>query len=115
MLAEDAKWTIIGSTSWSRTFTGKAAILRELLQPLAQNFAGPNRVRAGRIVAEGDIVMAEGRNLSVTKRGKPYPNRYVWVFEFRKGSVVDVVEYCDTDLVTRLLDPCPAVAPQLKE
>jgi uncharacterized protein len=31
MLADDVRWTIIGSTAWSRTYTGKHAVLSELL------------------------------------------------------------------------------------
>jgi len=107
MLSDEAKWTIIGTTSWSRTFDGKPAIVSQLLRPLAANFAGANVVTAGRIVAEGDTVMAEGNNHSVTMNGERYDNRYVWVFTFRDGKVVDILEYCDTDLVLRLLTTCP--------
>lgn len=107
MLSDVARWTIIGTTSWSRTFDGKPAILSQLLAPLAANFAGRNVVSAGRIVAEGDTVMAEGRNHSVTVNGERYDNRYAWVFTFRDGKVVDILEYCDTDLIQRVLASCP--------
>ena len=38
-MAEDFCWTITGSTAWSRTFRGKAAVRAELLDPLFAQFA----------------------------------------------------------------------------
>ena len=102
-LADDVRWTIIGSTAWSRTYEGKRAVVAELLAPLAANFAGPNIVVAHRFVAEGALVVVEGRNLSVTNAGPAYPNRYCWVCVMRDGKVADITEYTDTDLIARVL------------
>lgn len=107
MMADDVTWTIIGTTSWSRTYTGKASVIRDLLTPLAANFDGPNIVVAERFVAEDDLVVVEARNLSRTKRGEAYTNRYSWTFRFVDGRVADIMEYADTDLIARLLDPLP--------
>ncbi len=103
MLADDARWEIIGTTEWSRAFAGKAAILSDLLGPLAANFDGPNLVSAHHYIGEGDTIAVEGRNHSVTTQGEPYANRYCWIFRFRDGRVYEIIEYCDTDLVARLL------------
>ncbi len=103
MLADDVCWTIIGATAWSRTYEGKDAVLKDLLSPLNANFAGPNVVTAERFIAEGDVVVVEGRNHSVTKAGPAYPNRYCWVFVIRDGKVRDITEYTDTDLINRVL------------
>jgi len=37
-LAEGVRWTIIGTTKWSKTFDGKQAVLTELLGPLRAQF-----------------------------------------------------------------------------
>ena len=103
MLADDVEWSIIGSTEWSETFRGKSSVIGELLRPLAEQFAGPNIVEATRFIAEGNLVAVEGRNLSVTRRGPAYPNRYCWIFEMRDGMAVRITEYCDTALVERTL------------
>jgi ketosteroid isomerase-like protein len=102
-LADDVRWRIIGKTAWSRTYEGKQAVLAELLGPLAAQFEGPNRVSADRFIAEGDLVVVEARNHSVTKAGLPYPNRYCWVFVMRDGKVADITEYADTQLITETL------------
>ena len=103
MLADDVEWSIIGATEWSETFRGKSSVIVDLLRPLAEQFDGPNTVEATRFIAEGNLVAVEGRNLSVTRRGPAYPNRYCWIFEMRDGKAVRITEYCDTALVESVL------------
>ena len=103
MLADDVEWEIIGSTDWSRTFHGKPNVVADLLRPLGDQFDGPNTVEATRFIADGDFVAVEGRNLSTTRRGDAYPNRYCWIFEMRGDCAVRVIEYCDTALIDRVL------------
>ncbi|MFC0002610.1 nuclear transport factor 2 family protein [Micromonospora siamensis] len=107
-LADDVRWTIIGRTAWSRTYQGKRAVLAELLGPLAEQFGGRNIVSAERFVADGDVVVVEARNHSVTTAGRPYPNRYCWIFVLRDGKVAEVTEYTDTQLIAEVLAPPPA-------
>lgn len=103
MLAEDVKWTIMGSTDWSRTFEGKAAVIQTLLRPVAEQLEGRNVVSATRFIADGDTIAVEGRNHSRTKSGSDYPNRYCWIFVMRAGKVAEITEYCDTQLVQDVL------------
>jgi hypothetical protein len=102
MLA-DVEWSIIGSTEWSQTFRGKREVVDDLLRPLADQFQGPNTVAATRFIGEAEVIVVEGRNLSVTNSGAAYPNRYCWIFEMRDGRVTKITEYCDTALVDRVL------------
>ena len=103
MLADDVRWSIIGTTDWSRTFVGKESVLRDLLGPLSAQFDGPNIVTASRYVEDGDVIAVEGRNHSRTRRGVAYPNRYCWIFTMRDGHVAEIVEYCDTRLIEAVL------------
>ena len=97
-LNEDARWTIIGSTGWSRTYRDKAEILEQLIAPLRRVLAPPIKTHARRILADGDFVVVEGYGENITRRGKPYENSYCWVFEFRFGKVAAITEYADTEL-----------------
>jgi uncharacterized protein len=108
-LADDVRWTIIGQTAWSRTYEGKRAVLGELLGPLSDQLGGRNIVSAQRVLADGDVVVVEGRNHSVTNSGRDYPNRYCWVFVMRDGKVAEITEYADTQLIAEVLAPPPAV------
>jgi ketosteroid isomerase-like protein len=106
-LTEDVRWTIIGSTAWSRIYQGKRAVLHELLAPLAAQFTGPNTVSAERIIAEGDLVVVEARNHSTTRSGQSYPNRYCWIMRMRDGKIAEITEYTDTQLINDVLVPPP--------
>lgn len=106
-LADDVRWTIIGQTAWSRTYEGKRVVLDELLRPLAEQLGGRNVVSAERFVADGDVVVVEGRNHSVTSSGQDYPNRYCWIFVMREGKVAEITEYTDTQLIAEVLAPPP--------
>ncbi|MEV0197061.1 hypothetical protein [Nonomuraea sp. NPDC050691] len=59
-------------------------------------------------MADGDVVVVEGRNPSVTTSGRDYPNRYCWVFVMRDGEVAEITEYTDTQLIAEVLAPPPA-------
>jgi hypothetical protein len=104
-MAEDVTWTIIGSTSWSKTYRGKKAVLTELLGPLNAQLANGNTITAHRFIAEGDQVVVEGRGHNTTKTGKPYQNSYCWVFRLSEGQVIELVEYTDTALIESALQP----------
>jgi uncharacterized protein len=105
-LAEDASWTIMGNTRWSKSYKGKAAIMADLLAPLRRVLAPPIKTHARRIVAEGDIVVVEARGENVTRDGKPYENSYCYVLEFRDRKVSALTEYADTELFRSALgDP----------
>jgi ketosteroid isomerase-like protein len=106
ILSDQVQWTITGTTAWSRTFVGKAAVLAELLTPLRARIAGRIQVTADRFIAEGDFVVVEAHGRSTTRQGKPYNNSYCWIYRFTNGEVTALTEYLDTALVADALgDP----------
>ncbi len=58
-MAGDVVWTVSGHNSWSDTFAGKRAVVRDLLVPLGEQFADTYTSTASRFVAEDDVVVAE--------------------------------------------------------
>jgi uncharacterized protein len=104
-LADDVRWTIIGTTEWSGTWEGKAAVRRRLLDPLFAQFGTRYRNRANRVIAEGDYVVIECRGDVTTKDGRPYNNTYCNVFRLEGGKVRELTEYCDTELIAEALEP----------
>jgi uncharacterized protein len=95
---------LTGHSIWSRRFEGQDAIRARLLKPLFALFATQSRSRAVNLIAEGDFVIAEVRDDVLTKRGERYENCIV--FRFRGNRIAEIVEYCDTDLIERVLGPC---------
>jgi uncharacterized protein len=103
-MADDVCWRVIGTTTWSGSFTGKDAVLRELLAPLRQNLAQRSRTVAQRVLTDGDFVVVEARGDNETRRALRYDNTYCFVFRLTGGKIVEITEYCDTDLVARVLE-----------
>jgi uncharacterized protein len=104
-LAEDVRWTIIGSTEWSGSWEGKPAVREKLLDPLFAQFATRYRNTAIRLIAEDDYVVIECRGNVTTKAGQPYNNTYCYVCRLEGGKVRELTEYCDTELLTKALTP----------
>lgn len=102
-MADDCRWICIGTNSWSGTFTGKPAVLADLLGPLRARLVERSRTVAHRFVAEGDIVIVEARGDNVTTSGVRYANEYCFVFRLENGKILEIKEYCDTELVTKAL------------
>ncbi|WP_284419529.1 MULTISPECIES: nuclear transport factor 2 family protein [unclassified Bradyrhizobium] len=105
-LADDFRFVIMGSGSWSRSYDGKATVLAELFAPL--------RARLGRITtipirltAEDDRVVVEARGRNTTSDGKDYSNNYCNVLRLRDGCIIEWIEYCDTLLIETALGPPP--------
>src|SRR5262245_47859696 len=103
-LADDVRWTIIGSTTWSRTYDGKSAVLSELLGPLRERLTDMIKVTTRRILADDDCVVVEASGQATTKIGKPYNNTYCWIFRLDGGRIHEITEYLDTELVAASLD-----------
>jgi uncharacterized protein len=109
-LADDASWTLEGTTPWSRTYAGKAAIREELIAPLFAQFAAPYVSKTERIIAEGDRVVVLFSGDVPTKAGKRYNNRYCYVYRLEGGKVKELTEYFDTALVQQALEAPPVAA-----
>jgi ketosteroid isomerase-like protein/catechol 2,3-dioxygenase-like lactoylglutathione lyase family enzyme len=103
-LADDVRWTILGTTKWSRTFDGKPAVLNELLGPLRAQLVAPVKVTTRRILADEDCVVVEATGEAATKTGHPYDNSYCWIFRLDAGKVLEITEHLDTALVEAALD-----------
>jgi uncharacterized protein len=93
----------------SRRGSASDHVIRHLRSALVSTeFARELPQRSRVIIADGDRVMVQARGLATTKRGDPYDQTYCLIFRVRDGRLTEVVEYCDTALVERVLRPPPA-------
>lgn len=102
-LADDAAWTIVGSTPWSQIYRGKLSIVDNLLKPLNAQFAANNTIVAHHFLAVGEHVVVQARGKNMTRSGKAYENSYCWIFRFAQGKVTELTEYADTALIEAAL------------
>ncbi|MDE1673606.1 MULTISPECIES: nuclear transport factor 2 family protein [Nocardia] len=101
-MADDFRWVFPGDWSWSGTREPKSAVLAGLLRPLMAQFTA-YRSTAELILAEDDRVVVRARAQAVTTRGETYDQIYCFLFRVADGKLREVVEYCDTALVERVL------------
>jgi ketosteroid isomerase-like protein len=102
-LADDVRWTVMGTTPWSKTYHGKQSVLTDLLGELRARLADRYRATAQLVIAEGDRVVVQARGQAVTKSGLAYNNEYCFIYRIAEGQIHEVTEYLDTELLTRAL------------
>jgi ketosteroid isomerase-like protein len=106
-LADDVRWTVMGTTPWSKTYEGKQAVLTDLLGVLRSRLADRYRATALLVIAEGDRVVVQARGQAVTKAGVPYNNEYCFIYRIADGFIHEVTEYLDTELLMSALGSEP--------
>jgi ketosteroid isomerase-like protein len=99
-MADNVRFTIIGTTKYSGTCNGKQELIQKVLAPLTAQLEGGLTITPENFIADGDYVAMQARGKSTTKTGKSYNNTYCQVFRLANGKVQEVIEYLDTELVT---------------
>ena len=106
LLADDASWTIVGTTPVSGTYPSRQAFLDTVIAPFSARMATPLVPTVRALYAEGDTVIAYFEGAGTAKDGRPYFNVYTWYLTMRDGKVVEVTAFFDTvefnDFWTRL-------------
>jgi ketosteroid isomerase-like protein len=99
---DDVVWRTIGDGSWSGEFAGKQTIIDEIFRPLNRALIERATIPT-RVIDGGNVVVVQARGKNLTRDGKRYDNDYVFVIHFREGKIARYEEYCDTDLIARVL------------
>jgi uncharacterized protein len=107
-LAEHVVMRVTGQYSWSRTFVGKDAVLRDLYGYVRSRVERGSRTLALNFVAEGNYVVVEARGDMTSKEGERYDNEYCLIYRFEGGKIVEMREYCDSQLCEQRLGPFPS-------
>jgi ketosteroid isomerase-like protein len=107
-LADDVVMRVTGQYSWSRTFQGKEALLRDLYGHVRAVTQGARKTIPIRFIADDDHVVVEARGDMTNKAGVPYRNEYCLVFRLANGKIVEMREYQDSTLCERVLGLYPA-------
>jgi uncharacterized protein len=101
LVADDVRWTVIGSTPISRTYTSKSDF-RNALRAMSEHLAGELKVVVRDVIAEGDKVAVQFESHATGKNGTAYDQTYCWILRMADGRAREVIAYLDTELVTKL-------------
>lgn len=102
LLAEDVRWTVIGSTPVSRTYARRAEFVEGATKPLMGKLVGPIVPTVRDVIAEGDKVVLQWDGRSSGKNGTIYHQTYCWVMRIAEGKVREGTAYLDTELISQL-------------
>ncbi len=102
LIAEDVRWTVIGSTPVSGVYESKQALVEGAFGPLLERLDGPLTARFIDLAADGERVFLRFESSGITKKGLPYEQVYCFAMVMREHRIVEIVAYLDTDLLSRV-------------
>ena len=102
-MADDIRWTVIGTTKFSGTIIGKQNVINKLVSPLESQLDGPTIATIKNVLAESDYVVVESIGKATTKGGQPYHNSYCEIYRLSNGKIQEVTIYLDTALIEAVL------------
>jgi len=99
-MADDARIVTTGTTIVSGNHTKAEYIAKAFNVAIPQLDEHGVVLTPDNFIAEGDYVAVQLHGQATTKAGKPYNNVYCMVFRIANGKVQELIEYCDTELIT---------------
>lgn len=106
LLAPDAKWTVLGTSPISRTYSSQQEFLESVINPFNARFSIKVKPIVRGIYADGDMVIVMFDGEGTARDGKPYRCTYTWFMRMHDGKIVEVEGLFDTlqytDLWTRI-------------
>jgi uncharacterized protein len=100
--SDEIVWRTIGDGSWSGEFSGKQTIIDEVFRPLNRVLIERATIPT-RVIDGGDVIVVQARGKNLTRDGQRYDNDYVFVIHLKNGKITRYEEYCDTELIARVL------------
>jgi ketosteroid isomerase-like protein len=107
LVAEDVRWTVIGTTAASGVFESKQALIDGAFGPLLKRLDGPLVTRLIDVAADGDKVFLQFEGAGVTTDGIEYQQVYCFAMRMNERRIVEITAYLDTELLARVLPKGP--------
>ena len=98
LLADEARWTIVGSSPGSKTYASKEAFMAGVIRPFNARMTQPLVPTLRGAYADGDTVVVLFDGESMCHDGIPYRNTYAWFMQMKDGQAVNVTAFFDTRL-----------------
>ena len=96
LLADDAKWAIVGNSPVSRVFGSRKEFLDEAVTPFNARLASRLVPTVRAIYADGDVVIVLWDGAGTARDGQPYQNSYAWFLQMRDGRIASAIAFFDT-------------------
>jgi ketosteroid isomerase-like protein len=96
LLADDARWTIVGRSAASKTYPSKEAFITEVIRPFNARMSVGLKPTIRNMYAEGDTVVVFFDAAGTARDGQPYKNTYAWFLDMKDGKVVEAHAFFDS-------------------
>lgn len=96
LLADDATWTIVGTSPASRQYNSRQEFMDVVIDPFNARMASPLVPTVRALYAEDDWVIALFDASGTARDGKPYNNTYSWYMRLQDGQIVEAIAFFDT-------------------
>lgn len=96
LLADDARWTIVGRSMVAKTYDGRESFFREVIRPFNARMREGLKPSLRGVFSHGDQVIALFDGRAVTLDGQPYSNTYAWFMRLCAGKIVEATAFFDS-------------------
>jgi ketosteroid isomerase-like protein len=96
LLAENARWTIVGRSVAARTYSSRESFMAEVIRPFNARMRQPLKPEVRRLYADGDTVIALFDAAGVAADGQPYANTYAWFMQIEGDRIVRADAFFDS-------------------
>ncbi|HEV7469567.1 MAG: uncharacterized protein QOJ30_2750 [Pseudonocardiales bacterium] len=96
LLADEARWTIVGNSPVSRTYESRQEFLDTVIGPFNARLSEPLVPTVRAVYADGDWVIALFDASGSAHDGVPYRNTYTWYLRLADGAIVEAIAFFDT-------------------
>lgn len=103
LLADDAEWTVAGTSPSSGTYRGRAAFMEQAVRPITERLATPIVPQVRHILAQGDHVVVIWDGTATAHDGSAYTNQYAWHLQLADGRITHVTAFLDTWALQQLM------------
>ncbi|MTI42832.1 hypothetical protein JM93_01701 [Roseibium hamelinense] len=101
---DDVDWTVMGTHPLAGHYRSKADFHAHTFARLDKVLKEGTHLAVVDVFVDGNVAIVEMRGTSTANNGKPFDNRYCWVFTFDTDNKIKKVRaYLDSALVAQLL------------
>lgn len=104
LLAEDAVWTVAGSSPASGIYDTREALLKDAVYPIHARLTTSIVPTVTEIIASHDRVVVFWDGSARAQDGSQYVNSYAWHLVMAEGKITQVTAYLDTWALNQLMD-----------
>jgi ketosteroid isomerase-like protein len=104
LLADDAVWTVAGSSPVSGVYRSRQELLERAVNPIHARLSTAIAPEIEQIVAQGNQVVVFWEGRARAQDGSHYVNNYAWHMVFHAGRITQVTAFLDTWALNELME-----------